>query len=238
MEKIKSAVVLYSGGIDSTTSLYWAKSNAEKVFALTIDYGQRHRVEIGLSSKVTRGIQIPQKNIHIDLRQLGGSALTDPGTPLPEYNRVEDLAGGIPATYVPFRNGIFLSLAAAWADVISADVIVCGFNVIDSPNYPDTRKPFIRAVEKAVNLGTRASESGKNIRILAPFIELSKSRIIEEGLRLGADYSYSISCYAGAEIPCGRCSSCLLREKAWAEVGAEDHLLQRLKKERRHELDS
>jgi 7-cyano-7-deazaguanine synthase len=238
MKIIRSAVVLFSGGIDSTTALYWARSKAEKVSALTIDYGQRHRVEIRLSGRITEGIGVPQKIIRIDLRQLGGSALTDPAIPLPEYNSVEDLAGGVPATYVPFRNGIFLSLAAAWADVISSEAIVCGFNVIDSPDYPDTRKPFVRAVEKAVNLGTRASESGKNIQILAPFIDLSKARIIEEGLRLGADYSYSISCYAGVEIPCGRCSSCLLRKKAWAEAGAEDHLLQRLGKEGCHELDS
>lgn len=238
MKKIESAIVLFSGGIDSTTALYWTLSKAEKTFALGIDYGQRHRVEVGLSQKITRRLNVPHKIVRIDLTQLGGSSLTDKKISLPLFDGPEKISEGIPSTYVPFRNGIFLSLAAAWADVIDADTIICGFNVVDSPNYPDTRAAFVQAMEKAVNLGTRASVLGKNRQILAPFVDLSKSRIIEEGLGLGADYSYSISCYAGGEIPCGRCSSCLLRKKAWDEAGVQDHLMTRLSKEGNHELDS
>lgn len=184
-----------------------------------------------MARRLANKLNIPLKTLRIDLRQVGGSSLTDTRIPLPEYRRPSEIGKGIPSTYVPFRNGIFLSLAAAWAEVLGAREIVCGFNVIDSPNYPDTRKTFVKAMEDAVNFGTRASRSRKKIKIVAPFIDKSKSEIIKKGLALGADYSYSVSCYSGQEIPCRKCSSCHLRQKAWREAGEKDHLILRLERE-------
>jgi 7-cyano-7-deazaguanine synthase len=228
---MKECLVLYSGGIDSTTALYWARASYDRVSALGFDYGQRHRLELALSRRLTRRLRIPHKILRLDLRQVGGSSLTDQDVPLPEFESAERIGPRIPVTYVPFRNGIFLALAAAWAEVRGIHDLVCGFNIIDSPHYPDTRTPFVKAMEKAINLGTKAAVTSRKTRIIAPFIRMRKSEIIEKGLSLGADYSYSISCYRGDEIPCGKCSSCLLRERAWQEVGVKDHLLQRLKKE-------
>jgi 7-cyano-7-deazaguanine synthase len=230
MPKSKEAVVLFSGGIDSTTALYWARTKYARVTALSFDYGQRHRIEISLGRRLTRRLRVPHLILKLDLGQVGGSALTDRAISLPRFRRVEEIGKGIPPTYVPFRNGIFLSLAAAWAEANDIHTIVCGFNTIDSPHYPDTRASFIRAMEKAINSGTKASAGSRRMRIMAPFIRMKKSAIIKKGLSLGADYSYSISCYRGREIPCGKCSSCLLREKAWAEAGFRDHLLLRLEK--------
>ena len=229
--KMRSSLVLFSGGIDSTTALYWALDRADKVFALTFDYSQRHAVEIDLAKKQLQKLKVAHKVLRIDLGQIGGSALTERNIPLPEFERIEEIKEEIPATYVPFRNGIFLSLAAAWAEVKDIREIVCGFNTVDSPNYPDAQESFVEAMEKAINLGSKAISTGKSIRILAPFVNMKKSEIIEKGLSLGADYSYSISCYAGDEIPCQRCSSCIIRQKAWEEVGRRDPLLSRLEKE-------
>ncbi len=229
---MKECVVLFSGGIDSTTALYWALKRYEKVFGLTFDYGQRHKIEIKMARKSARKLGIPLKTLGVDLRQIKGSSLTNTTLPLPEYERVDEiLAEGLPPTYVPFRNGIFLALAAAWAEVKGVKELVCGFNIIDSPNYPDTRKPFVNAMERAINLGTKASFTKRKLKIIAPFVNMKKSEIIKKGLSLGADYSYSISCYSGKEIPCRRCSSCILRQTAWEEAGEKDHLILRLKKE-------
>lgn len=228
---MKHSIVLFSGGIDSTTALFWALKRYEKVNALMFDYEQRHKIEVRLAQNLLQSLKIPQKILHIDLRQIGGSSLTDTDLPVPEYERIDELENGPPLTYVPFRNGIFLALAAAWAEVKGIKDIICGFNTLDSPNYPDTRKPFVEAMRKAINLGTKASFTGDKTRILSPFIHMKKSEIITEGLSLGADYSYSISCYSGKEIPCFKCSSCLLRQKAWEEIGIEDPLILRLKGE-------
>ncbi|MBU1187165.1 MAG: 7-cyano-7-deazaguanine synthase QueC [Acidobacteria bacterium] len=223
---MKTGIVLFSGGIDSTTALYWAGHRFERVAALTFDYGQRHRIEIDCSREIAARLNVKQQIFRLDLSQIGGSSLTDLREPLPQFFSADEIEEGVPSTYVPFRNGIFLSVAAAWADVIEADAILTGFNVIDSPHYPDTTEPFALAMEKAVHLGTRRN----GIRILTPFIDKKKSEILSLGLSLGADYSHSISCYSGQEIPCGRCSSCLIRRNAWAAIGREDHLLARLKK--------
>jgi 7-cyano-7-deazaguanine synthase len=233
MAKSRSCVVLFSGGIDSTTALYWARRYCGKVSALSIDYGQRHRVELRLGRRLTRRLGLQHEVLKLDLRQVGGSALTDRNIPVPALRRTEEIKRGVPLTYVPFRNGIFLALAAAWAEVRGIRDIICGFHTIDSPNYPDTRAPFVKAMERAIKLGTRAAFSGERPRIIAPFIRMTKAEIIRRGLALGADYSNSISCYRGDEIPCGGCSACLLRREAWREAGAEDHLLRRLKKEGR-----
>jgi len=225
-------VVLFSGGIDSTTALYWARNRYDDVAALTVDYGQRHRIEIRSGRKLLEKLGVETALIRQDLTQIGDSSLTDTDRPIPRFDTRERLDREHPSTYVPFRNGIFLSLAAAWAEVNNRNYIICGFNIIDSPDYPDTRKPFVDAMEAAVNAGTRASRL-RPFKILAPFIDKKKSEIIRIGLSLGADYSHSISCYSGAEIPCGHCSSCLLRREAWREAGHEDHLILRLKKEGR-----
>jgi 7-cyano-7-deazaguanine synthase len=233
MAKSRSCVVLFSGGIDSTTALYWARKYYKKVAALSFDYGQRHRVELKFARRLTRRLDLPHELFRIDLRRVGGSALIDKTLPVPSLRRTDDIKKGVPLTYVPFRNGIFLSLGAAWAEARGIRNLVCGFHTIDSPNYPDTRMPFVRAMEKAIKQGTRAAFSGERPRIITPFIRMTKAEIIRRGLALGADYSNSISCYGGGEIPCGGCSACLLRSEAWKEAGAEDHLLRRLKKEGR-----
>jgi len=228
--EMKSSVVLFSGGLDSTTALYWAKKKRGEVLALTFDYGQRHRVEIGMARWTARKAGVPWSLLKVDLTQIGGSALTDPAIAVPKSRRFAHSADGPPVTYVPFRNGILLALAAAWAEARGADEVITGFNVIDSPDYPDTRPDFVRAMARAVNAGTRAAYTGRGFRITAPFIRLKKSDIVKIGLELGADYSHSVSCYDGGEIPCGRCSSCLLRRRAFREAGVPDPLLVRLRK--------
>lgn len=228
MEKF---VVLFSGGIDSTTALYWAIREGGSVRAMTFDYGQRHAVEIRMARKICEKLKIEQDILSVDLGQIKGSSLTDPALPLPEFRSTGEIGAGVPNTYVPFRNGIFLSLAASWAEVHGFRNIVCGFNVIDSPLYPDTTNTFVQNMEAAINSGTKAAVTKRSIRIHIPLIGMTKSEIIQEGLSLGADYSYSISCYAGRENPCRKCSSCLLRQKAWDEAGKKDPLLKRLEKE-------
>jgi 7-cyano-7-deazaguanine synthase len=228
---VTSCVVLFSGGLDSTTALAWALSRYERAHALTFDYGQRHRVEIALARKAARRLGVPQAVLKVDLRPVGGSALTDPRIPLPRSLRRPALRAGPPATYVPFRNGIFLALAAAWAEARGVRDLVCGFHVADSPDYPDTTRAFVTAMEKAVRAGTKAAFGGPAPRIVAPLMGLDKPAIIRLGLRLGADYSYAVSCYAGSERPCGTCPSCRIRARAWKAVGREDPLVARLRKE-------
>ncbi|MDD8020127.1 MAG: 7-cyano-7-deazaguanine synthase QueC [Acidobacteriota bacterium] len=230
-KKATACVVLFSGGIDSTTALYWALKQYQKVQPVIFDYGQRHRVEIKMAKKTCQRLGLEPKIIKTDLRQIGGSALTDEKIRVPGFKKIEEIKEGLPVTYVPFRNGIFISLAAALAETLGIGHLVCGFNVIDSPNYPDTTSSFVRAMEKATNEGTGARLKEKKLRIITPFLKMKKSDIIRLGLSLGTDYSYSVSCYSGQEIPCGQCSSCLLRARAWQEAGQEDHLLLRLKKE-------
>jgi len=228
---VTSCVVLFSGGIDSTTALYWARDRYDRVHPLTFNYGQRHKIEVRLAGRLARKLGLVRTLLKVDLNQVGGSALTDPGFPLPRFEDSARLPAGPPATYVPFRNGIFLAVAAAWAEARGVHDLVCGFHVIDSPEYPDTRREFVRAMERAINLGTSAAFGGPEMRLLAPFIGLTKSEIIGQGLALGADYSYSVSCYAGGEVPCRTCSSCLLRRAAWEKLGREDPLVARLRKE-------
>jgi 7-cyano-7-deazaguanine synthase len=228
---MKSCVVLFSGGIDSTTALYWARKNYGRLDPLTFDYGQRHRVEVEMAARTAARLGLKTSVLTVDLAAVGGSALTDPDIPVPQLETLP-AEGGLPAsTYVPFRNGVFLALAAAWAEARESGDIVCGFNVLDSPDYPDTRPEFVRAMEEALRLGTRAGVRGTPPRIVAPFIGMKKSAIIRLGLELGADYSTSVSCYREGEAPCGRCPACLLRERAFREAGLPDPLLVRLKKE-------
>jgi 7-cyano-7-deazaguanine synthase len=228
---MKTCAVLFSGGLDSTTALVWAVARYDKVTALTFDYGQRHRVEIAMARRVARRLGIPHVVLRVDPRAVGGSALTDAAAALPRSAGAGRPGAGPPATYVPFRNGVFLALAAAWAESRGVLDLVCGFHTADSPDYPDTRKEFVRAMERAINAGTRAAYGGPRMRVLAPFVGLGKAEIIRRGLALGADYSFAISCYAGREAPCRTCPSCRLRARAWKEAGREDPLLTRLRKE-------
>lgn len=228
---MKKAVVLFSGGIDSTTALHWSLDRFVKVQALTFDYGQRHRIEIRHAAKLAKLLKVDQKTLQVDLNPVGGSSLTDHSLAVPDFENVKTGRGRPPSSYVPFRNGIFIALAAAWAEARDCRNLICGFNVIDSPDYPDTRKSFVRAMEKAVNSGSKAAFGGDRFMIHAPFIDMKKSEIIKLGLSLGADYSYAISCYSGREIPCGKCPACCLRRRAWKEAGREDPLIERLKKE-------
>jgi 7-cyano-7-deazaguanine synthase len=228
---VTTCVVLFSGGLDSTTVLAWALARYDRVLALTFDYGQRHRIEVALARKAARRLGVPWTVLKVDLRQIGGSALTDMAIPLPRSVRPPKKASSPPATYVPFRNGIFLALAAAWAEARGVRDLVCGFHVADSPDYPDTTPRFIKAMEKAIGVGTKAAFGGPQPRVRAPFVGLSKADIIRNGLTLGVDYSYSVSCYSGGEVPCGTCSSCRLRARAWKALGREDPLLVRLRKE-------
>jgi 7-cyano-7-deazaguanine synthase len=225
----EKTLVLFSGGLDSTTALYWALRRRRDVRALTVDYGQRHRVEIRAARAIARRLGVPYTVLKIDLGQIGGSALTDPEIAVPRHRRVPRLhhSSAPPATYVPFRNGILLALAAAWGEARGVTEIVCGFNVVDSPDYPDTRPAFVRAMEKAVRAGTASVPGRPRMRLRAPFIGLKKSAIIRTGLGLGADYSRSITCYAGNERPCGSCSACLLRARAFKEAGRPDPLVLR-----------
>ncbi|OGD18875.1 MAG: 7-cyano-7-deazaguanine synthase QueC [Candidatus Aminicenantes bacterium RBG_16_63_16] len=226
-----SCAVLFSGGLDSTTALAWALARYDRVHALTFDYGQRHRIEVSLARKAARRLGVPHSVLKADLRQIGGSALTDPAIPLPLSARQARRPVGPPSTYVPFRNGIFLALAASWAEARGVRDLVCGFHVADSPDYPDTTRAFVRAMERAIREGTKAAFGGPKTRVIAPLLGLSKASIIRKGLSLGADYSYSVSCYSGRVAPCGTCSSCRFRGRAWKAVGREDPLLVRLRKE-------
>lgn len=225
-------LVLLSGGLDSTTALHWALGRRGEVQALSFAYGQRHKIEIRAARRIARRLGVRHTILKIDLGQIGGSALTDRTAALPRHARVPRLHASPlpPVTYVPFRNGIFLALAAAWAEPRGITEIVCGFNIIDSPEYPDTRPAFVRAMERAVRTGTAAAAAGRPIRIRAPFLGLKKSDIIKIGLALGADYSHSITCYAGTEKPCGTCSACLLRARAFKQAGCADPLVVRTSK--------
>lgn len=230
---MSSAVVIFSGGLDSTTALYWAKSKFEKVYAVTFYYGQRHSLEVEMAKITARNAGVEEHLIfEVDLSKIGASALTDKSIEVPEAESVEEvLSRGIPVTYVPFRNGIFISIAAAYAEAKGTTNLVGGWNAVDYSGYPDCRPEFLKAMEEALNRGTKVGAEGKSWKIHAPLINLTKGEIIKLGLSLGADYSYSISCYRGGEVPCMKCDSCILRAKGWLEAGEEDHLIKRLREE-------
>lgn len=226
-----ACLVLFSGGLDSTTALAWACQRYKIVHPLTFDYGQRHRVELEMAASTVARLGLEPILLKVDLTQIGGSALTDADIPVPKMEKLPGPGSGPPPTYVPFRNGIFLALAAAWAEPRGVQDLVCGFHISDSPDYPDTRPEFVTAMERAIRAGTYSDLKGRPPRIVAPFLHEKKSAIIRLGLELGADYSYSVSCYDGGEVPCLACPACLLRLRAWEEVGRKDPLLVRLEKE-------
>jgi 7-cyano-7-deazaguanine synthase len=225
------AVVLFSGGIDSTPALHWALREFGAVRALTVDYGQKHRIEVPMARTIAGSLSVVHDVVSLPLQSLLRSALLDDGPAIPESLAQARAEAGPPSTYVPFRNGIFLALAAAYGESHSCRHLVTGFNSIDSPDYPDTTVAFSKKMAAAINQGTSAGKGGDKFEIHTPLSGLDKKEIIGLGLSLGADFSRSISCYRGRELPCGRCPSCDIRARAFAQLQLEDPLLARLKKE-------
>jgi 7-cyano-7-deazaguanine synthase len=221
----RRAIVLLSGGLDSTTTLAIARSEGYRPYALSFRYGQRHEVEIEAARRVAAQFGVEQHVIaDIDLRVFGGSALTS-DIDVPKERQLEEMGEGIPVTYVPARNTIFLSFALAWAEVLGASDIFIGVNALDYSGYPDCRPEYIEAYERMANLATRAGVEGKQgLRIHTPLINFSKAEIIARGIELGVDYALTTSCYdpslSGAA--CGRCDACLLRLKGFSEAGERD----------------
>jgi 7-cyano-7-deazaguanine synthase len=219
------AVCLLSGGLDSTTCLAWARRQGFETYALSFDYGQRHTVEIESARRVAATMSVVAHRIcRIDLRVFGHSALTD-DIDVPKDRDESGMGAGIPITYVPARNTIFLSFALAWAEVLEASDIVIGVNALDYSGYPDCRPEFIHAYETMANLATKAGVEGRTrIKIHTPLIDLTKAGIVKLAAELGVDFSLTHSCYdPDAEgSPCGRCDSCLLRAKGFREAGIED----------------
>ena len=223
----KRAVVLLSGGLDSATVLAIARSEGYELYALSFSYGQRHIVELEAARRVAASIGVAAHRIAaIDLRAFGGSALTG-DIDVPKGRTAGEMAEGIPITYVPARNTIFLSFALAWAEVLGASDIFLGVNALDYSGYPDCRPEFIEAFEKMANLATKAGVEGRqHLRIHTPLIDLTKAQIIATGTELGVDYGLTSSCYdpGPTGAPCGQCDSCLLRQKGFRENGIEDPL--------------
>jgi 7-cyano-7-deazaguanine synthase len=216
----KKAVVLLSGGLDSATVLAIARSQDYDCYALSMAYGQRHAAELNAASCIAKSLgAVDYKVISIGLDSIGGSALTDTSIQVPEQ-----LAEGIPVTYVPARNTVFLSLALGWAEVLEAQEIFIGVNAVDYSGYPDCRPEFITAFEQLANLATKAGVEGKAFQIHTPLINLSKGEIIQQGIELGLDYSLTVSCYQANELgeACGSCDSCRLRARGFAEAGVAD----------------
>ncbi len=221
----KKAVVLLSGGIDSTTTLALAKREGYRVYALSFRYGQRNRFELDAAKRVAKALGVEEHLIiDIDLRLIGGSALTG-AIEVPKGRTAQEIGEGIPMTYVPARNTIFLSFGLAWAEVLMAQDIFIGVNSIDYSGYPDCREEYIRAFEAMANLALKETVEGKiRIKIRTPLIRMRKSEIIKKGLELGVDYGMTISCYDPLPDgkPCGLCDSCILRRKGFEELGIPD----------------
>jgi 7-cyano-7-deazaguanine synthase len=219
------AVVLLSGGLDSTTVLSIALSEGFSVYALSFDYGQRHKSELDAAARIASRAGVARHAIlKIDLRAFGGSALTDDVT-IPKNRSFEAMGQGIPATYVPARNTVFLSLALAWAEAIGASDIFLGVNALDYSGYPDCRPEYIEAFQNLANLATKAgTEDGVRFKIHTPLIAMTKRQIIETGMSLGVDYAITTTCYdpSATGDACGQCDACLLRLKGFAEAGLSD----------------
>ena len=221
------AVVLLSGGIDSATTLAIAKNEGYNTYAISFNYGQRHSFELEKAAKIA-GLFKSEKHlvVNIDLRKFGGSALTD-SIPVPKDRNEKDISHGIPSTYVPARNTIFLSLSLGWAEIIEAQDIFIGVNAIDYSGYPDCRPEYIEAFQQMASIATKAGVERKSkIKIHTPLINMSKAEIIKKGVSLGMDFSLTHSCYdpISSGKPCGRCDSCLLRLKGFLDAGLKDPL--------------
>ena len=221
----RKAVVLLSGGLDSTTVLALAQSTGYDCYALSFDYGQRHNFELEAAAAIAAQASVAaHKVIRIDLGTIGGSALTDPNIAVPQADQENEAATGIPVTYVPARNTVFLSLALGWAEVLGAQDIFIGVNAVDYSGYPDCRPEFIEAFERVANLATKAGVEGQQMTIHTPLIAMSKAQIIQAGVALGVDYGRTVSCYAADEAgrACGRCDACRLRTIGFEQAGVSD----------------
>jgi 7-cyano-7-deazaguanine synthase len=228
---MKRAVALLSGGLDSTTTLAICAHEGFETYALSFAYGQRHQIEIAAARRIATALRAYEHRVaEIDLRVFGGSALTDQ-TAVPKARSQNEMKAGIPVTYVPARNTIFLAYALAWAEVIGAQDIFLGVNAIDYSGYPDCRPEYIAAFETLANLATKAGTEGARFRVHTPLISLSKAEIIQRGLDLGVDFSLTHSCYdPGPDgIACGQCDSCQLRLQGFQKAGARDPIPYALK---------
>lgn len=227
MEK-KKAVVLLSGGLDSTTALAIAQAEGYTVYAMSFRYGQRHSIELESAARVAQALGVARHLVvDFDLRAIGGSALTDE-IDVPKSRSSGEMSVGIPVTYVPARNTIFLSFALGWAEVLGVTDIFIGVNALDYSGYPDCRPEYIEAFERMANLATKAGvEGATGLKIHTPLITLTKAEIIRKGLELGLDYGLTHSCYDPTPegVACGDCDSCLLRQKGFIEAGARDPLI-------------
>jgi 7-cyano-7-deazaguanine synthase len=220
-----NAVLLLSGGLDSYTAGAIARSEGLTLYALTIRYGQVHAREVESARQVARALGVARHlELDVPLSKIGGSALVGDGD-IPKDRPLDE--SGIPSTYVPARNTVFLSLAMAWAEVVAAEAIVIGVNALDYSGYPDCRPEYLRAFERVAALATRAGVEGRPLRILAPLLQLTKADIIRRGLALGVDYGLTLSCYDPRPDgrPCGHCDSCVLRAKGFAQAGVADPAL-------------
>ncbi|HEY2346000.1 MAG TPA: 7-cyano-7-deazaguanine synthase QueC [Xanthomonadaceae bacterium] len=221
---MKRAVVLVSGGMDSAVVLALAREQGYATHALSVAYGQRHTSELDAAARNARALgAVEHKVVAIDLRGIGGSALTA-DIAVPEHDAGEPLDAGIPVTYVPARNTIMLSIALGWAEVLGASDIFCGVNAVDYSGYPDCRPEFVAAFEALANLATKAGVEGAGLRVRAPLIGMGKDRIVREGMRLGVDFAQTVSCYqADADgRACSRCDACRLRAEGFAKAGVPD----------------
>jgi 7-cyano-7-deazaguanine synthase len=218
------AVVLLSGGLDSATCLAWARDQGYACYALTIDYGQRHRVELEAARRVARALgAVEHREVHVDLSAIGGSALTD-AIAVPKDRDPTRPSSEIPVTYVPARNTVFLAVALGWAEVLGAQHLVAGMNALDYSGYPDCRPEFVRAFEQLARVATRTGLSGSTFTVHTPLMTLDKAQIVRLGTRLGVDFSLTHSCYdpTPAGEACGRCDACVLRLKGFREAGIAD----------------
>ncbi len=216
------AVILLSGGLDSSTVLYQAKADGCECYAITFNYQQRHQRELQSAQAIARSVGVIEHQlVNFDLRAWGGSALTD-DIDLPQDRDLAAMAANIPITYVPARNTIFLSFALAYAEAIAANQVYIGVNALDYSGYPDCRPDYIEAMQSVYRLGTKQGREGQPIEIVAPLINLKKTEIIELGNKLGVPWSQTWSCYAGGDNACGVCDSCRLRLAAFAELGLSD----------------
>jgi 7-cyano-7-deazaguanine synthase len=219
-DSIKKAVILVSGGLDSATVMASARAEGYELYAISFNYSQRHQVELNAAKQLCQQFGVKEhKIIELDLSQIGGSALTDNSIAVPE-----EATTGIPVTYVPARNTIFLSVALGWAEVLEAEHIFVGVNAVDYSGYPDCRPEYIAAFETMANLATRIGTEQNSIKIMTPLINLTKAEIIQLGINNGVDYSQTVSCYQADEQgrACGRCDSCRLRKQGFEDAGVVD----------------